>query len=74
MNNFFKEGSVVICDTGQAGTVTHLDGSDASVLLRNSEMWHGMVNRLRAPQSQADLDACPIEVEKTPKLQKISRD
>ena len=60
----FKEGSVVVVSTGQAGTISHLDGMEACVLLRNMELWHGMVNRLHFPQSQQHLDACPINVER----------
>ena len=74
MSDYIKEGSVVICDTAQSGCVTHLDGSEASVLLLNLEMWHGMTNRLRLPQNQEDLNACPLNVEKEIPLKRISRD
>jgi hypothetical protein len=74
MSDYFKEGSVVIVDTGQSGCLTHLDGNEASVLLLNLEMWHGMTNRLRLPQNQEDLSACPLNVEKEIPLKRISRD
>jgi hypothetical protein len=74
MNDYLIEGSVVICDSGQAGTLTHLDRAEACVLLRNGELWHGIVNRLRKPQDDADLAACPIDVERVVKTKKIIRD
>ena len=74
MDILFKEGLVVIVDTGQSGCLTHLDGNEASVLLLNLEMWHGMTNRLRLPQNKEDLNACPLNVEKEIPLKRISRD
>jgi hypothetical protein len=67
-------GSVVISDTGQSGCVTHLDGQEASVLLLNRDMWHGMVNRLRVPQDQVDLDSCPLDVERKENVERRRRD
>jgi hypothetical protein len=74
MSDYLKEGSVCICDTGQSGTLTHLDGKEASVLLLNLEMWHGITNRLRLPQDQADLNACPLNVEREVPMKRVSRD
>ena len=74
MSDYFKEGSVVIVDTGQSGCLTHLDGNEASVLLLNLEMWHGMTNRLRVPQDVADLAACPLNVEREVPMKRVTRD
>lgn len=63
----FKEGSVVICNTGQAGTLVQIAGKEVWVLLRNSDVWVGQVHHIRSPQDQADLDACPIDVERLEK-------
>ncbi len=64
MSQDLKEGDIVICDTGQSGCLTHLDGNGASVLLLNLCMWHGPVHGLRKPQDDADLSACPLEVDR----------
>ena len=58
-----REGSVVIVSTGQAGTITHID-TQAQVLLANGDLWHGPEHGCRFPQDQADLDACPLEVDR----------
>jgi hypothetical protein len=63
MNNSFREGDVVICGSGQAGSLVQ-EGSDVWVLLTNGDIWTGPENRIRHPQDQADLDAAPLEVEK----------
>ena len=60
----FNVGDVVICGTGQAGTLLSLAGRDASVLLANTELWHGMDSQMRHPQDEADLAACPLNVER----------
>jgi hypothetical protein len=60
----FKSGSVVICATSQAGTVVQITGKDVWVLLRNNDVWVGLDHDIRNPQDQADLDACPIDVER----------
>ncbi len=59
-----KEGDVVICDTGQAGTLILSFGSESQVLLRNGDVWVGDIKRLRLPQGAPDLEACPIDVER----------
>lgn len=59
-----NEGSVVICDTGQAGTLIWKVADQASVLLQSGEIWTGAVHSLRKPQDAADLAACPILVDK----------
>ena len=69
-----NEGSVVICDSGQIGCIVQLDGQQAFVLLKNMGIWHGIVNRLREPQDQADIDACPLEIERKVKFDKVDRD
>ena len=59
-----QNGTVVICQTGQAGTVCDLSGKEAWVLLRNGDIWVGQTNRIRFPQDEADLDAAPIDVDR----------
>lgn len=63
MNNI-DEGCVVITKTTQAGTVIQMDGSEAWVLLANGDIWTGPLHSVREPQDQADLNACPLEVER----------
>lgn len=63
----FEEGSVVICSTGQAGTLTQVIGGDVWVLLANKDLWVGTTTQIRYPQDRADLDACPLEVERLEK-------
>lgn len=64
----FAEGVVVICcDTGQAGTIIENVGRNVWVLLRNSNIWVGSTSMCRLPQDQADLDAAPIDVERSEK-------
>ncbi len=71
MNNI-DEGSVVICSTTQAGTVIQA-GSEVWVLLANGDIWTGPAHGLREPQDQADLDACPLEVERFVEREKAKR-
>ena len=59
-----KEGSVVVSGTGQAGTACDFKGSDIAVLLRNGDIWIGPVHQCHIPQSQEELDACPIDVDR----------
>jgi hypothetical protein len=59
----FQEGDVVICGTGQSGTLVQ-EGSNVWILLRNGDLWTGPENRIRHPQDEADLEACPMEVER----------
>lgn len=65
--NEFIEGKVVVCGSGQAGSIIHTDERNIWVLLRNGNIWVGFINQIRLPQDQADLDACPIEVERIEK-------
>ena len=62
-SSYLNEGDVVICPTAQAGTLVQLSGSDAWVLLANGNMWLGLVNCLREPQSAEDLAACVYDVD-----------
>ena len=55
---------VVIVSTGQAGTIMQSSAGQLWVLLRNYDVWTGDSNRVRLPQDQADLDACPVDVER----------
>ena len=61
--NEFVEGSVIICGSGQAGSIVQI-AEDVWVLLRNGDIWVGPQHRLRFPQSQEDLDQAPIDVER----------
>lgn len=60
----FEEGDVVICGSGQAGTIAQICGRSVWVLLRNGNIWIGSMGQIRIPQDEADLEACPIEVER----------
>ncbi len=62
-NEVVAVGDVVIVGTGQAGTVDEL-ADDIWVLLRNGDIWVGPYHKARHPQSQEDLDMCPIDVER----------
>lgn len=73
MNDSFNDGDVVICDSGQSGCLVGIDGQDVWVLLKNGDIWIGSTKRLRKPQDQADLDACPLDVERNVKPEKIVR-
>jgi hypothetical protein len=69
-----KEGVIVIvCSTGQAGTVVQNNNNELWILLANGDICVCQANRVRLPQSQEDLDACPLDVERiepkiTPRL------
>jgi len=63
----FVEGVVVICGSGQAGSIVQIDGRDVWVLLRNGDVWVGSSNQCRIPQDEADLNACPLDVERLEK-------
>jgi len=64
VKDVFEEGSVVICGTSQAGTITDIFKRNVWVLLQNGDIWVGSVGQIRFPQDQADLDACPLNVER----------
>ena len=68
----FEEGSVVICSTSQAGTLVQVAGKDVWVLLANGDVWVGQAHHIRYPQDQADLDACPLNVDRLEK--RVPRD
>lgn len=59
-----QENSVVIVLTGQAGTVINNVSGDIWVLLRNGDIWVGSEGMVRYPQSQEDLDAAIVDVER----------
>jgi hypothetical protein len=59
-----EEGTVVICGTTQAGTVVMNASGDLMVLLANGNIWFGPSNQCRLPQSEEDLAACPLEVDR----------
>jgi hypothetical protein len=60
----FKEGSVVICGTAQSGCIVDKVGDDVIVLLLNGDLWYGSVKLCRFPQDDADLAACPLDVDR----------
>lgn len=60
----FQEGDVVIVSTGQAGTYLGGTTENSWVLLANGDIWHGLINMLRKPQDQGDLEACPLDVDR----------
>jgi hypothetical protein len=60
--NDFALGDVAICGSGQAGTIIQVDSNDLWILLRNGDIWTGRAHECRHPQSQEDLDAAPINV------------
>ncbi len=60
-----NEGTIVVAPTAQIGTITQLAGDQAQVLLRNGEIWSGPAKQLRIPQ-EGELDAAPLEVERSP--------
>jgi hypothetical protein len=57
-------GQVVIVDSGQAGTVCEDAGGQLWVLLANLDVWVGPPSMCRIPQDEADLAACPLNVER----------
>jgi hypothetical protein len=59
--NDFKDGDVVIVNSGQAGTLIQT-GKNVWVFLRNGNIWVGPIHNIRLPQDQADLDSCPLDV------------
>lgn len=65
--NEFVEGSVVICGSTQAGTIVQIANREVWILLRNGDLWVGPIHQIRFPQDNADLEACPIDVERLEK-------
>ncbi len=59
------EGSVVMVDTGQAGTVVERPSqSEVVVLLRNGDLWRGSVGKVWVPQSEEELGAAIEDVDR----------
>lgn len=59
-------GDVLICGSGQSGTVIQICG-ELWILLLNGDIWIGPSNQCRFPQDEADLAACPLNVERLEK-------
>ena len=59
-----EEGTVIVCGTGQAGTIVQNIKGDLIVLLANGNIWHGSSNQCRIPQDAEDLANCPLEVDR----------
>lgn len=57
-------GTVVICVTGQAGTVVDESGDQVCVLLQNGDLWHGPAHDVRLPQGKEDLEAAIVNVDR----------
>lgn len=55
---------MILIPTGQAGTIVSTNGENIQVLLRSGEIWTGASNQCRQPQSEADLAAAPIIVDR----------
>jgi hypothetical protein len=72
--NEFVEGDVVICGSGQAGSLAQLAGKDVWVLLQNGDIWVGQTHAIRLPQDKADLESCPLNVEKVEKTRSVRTD
>ncbi len=70
--NEFVEGSVIICGSGQSGSVIQICG-DIWILLLNNDIWIGPSNMCRFPQYEEDLKNCPLEVERFEAREKINR-
>ena len=74
MDSSFHEGLVLICGSGQAGSVVQIDGSNLWVLLNNGDIWVGPQHQCRTPQDEADLAACPLNVERLEVKRIINKD
>jgi hypothetical protein len=72
--NEFVEGDVIICGTGQAGSIVECFKRDVWVLLRNNDIWVGPTSHIRHPQDEADLNACPLDVERVAPKIKLRED
>jgi len=68
------EGDVVICATSQAGSIVQIDGKNVWVLLRNHDIWTGLLSQTYKPQSKEHLDACPIDVARVEAKRTIRED
>ena len=58
------EGTVVIVDTGQAGTVVQKTHGGIVVLLQNLNLWHGHPGKVYVPTTQEELDAAILEIDR----------
>jgi hypothetical protein len=74
MDSSFHEGGVVICGSGQAGSIVEVDGSNVWILLNNGDIWVGPFHQCRYPQDEADLAACPLNVERLESKRIIKKD
>ena len=67
------EGTVVVCPSGQIGTVVTYTSDQAQVLLRNGEIWTGTAKQLREPQP-GEVEHAPVNVDrKEPSPKKANR-
>lgn len=67
------EGTVVIVSSGQAGTVVYCDQHNITVLLRNLCLWQGKRSQVYVPQSQEEVDAAPLEVDRFEERERASK-
>jgi hypothetical protein len=58
------EGTVVVVDTGQAGTVIHASQTMLMVCLANSDMWYGAPSQAYLPTTREELDAAPLNIDR----------
>jgi len=57
-----KLGTVVIVDSGQAGTIWWIEGQEICVGLANCDLWYGYEGQLRIPNNREELKACPKDL------------
>lgn len=57
-----KLGTVVIVETGQAGTVWLIEGQEVVIGLANGDLYYGYLNQLRIPNNREELKACPKDL------------
>ena len=67
------EGSVTLADTGQAGTVSFIDGAIAEVLLVNGDIWRGSLHSLTPATLEMALAAI-VNVDRFTEREKTGKD
>lgn len=70
--NALNEGSLVIIDTLQAGTVSGLSGPTAEVLLANGDIWNGPAHSLTPATAEMAM-AAPLNVDRFTDREKAAR-
>lgn len=67
------EGSTVLIDTQQAGTICQIDGGTAEVLLVNGDIWRGAFHSLTPADLEMGL-AAPLNVDRFTDREKAAKD